>query len=193
MDSLVSWMAVWVGTKDEKVCLEQKEADRVREGGWSLYDTGSQFLFLLSFTTELTSNSCCCTTSTLFSFSVLILHVIHVPKLQPTYQFPKAKALGLSHQICAARRCWFYSTLTLLMRTIFKTVWWESFHINIDQADYLWKKYCKSWLQVTATDYFSGNLRLLQSNINNRSNHYVECERDYLCSSPPTHTPPKTT
>lgn len=33
MDSLVSWMAVWVGTKDEKVCLEQKEADRVREGG----------------------------------------------------------------------------------------------------------------------------------------------------------------
>lgn len=40
-------MAVWVGTKDEKVCLEQREEDGVREGGWSLHGTGSQFLFLL--------------------------------------------------------------------------------------------------------------------------------------------------
>lgn len=36
LNGLLSAMkAVWVRTEDETVCLEQREADRVREVGWS--------------------------------------------------------------------------------------------------------------------------------------------------------------
>lgn len=136
-------MAVWVGTKDEKVRLEQREAGSVREGGWFSYKTGSQFLFLLLLPQSWLLTVIVAQPALYFHLILYITcHTCTEDSTHILYQFPKAKVLGLSYKIYVYCKCCLYSTHTFneLIMIIFTAVWFKCFdmkNFNIDM-------YCKS-------------------------------------------------